>query len=115
MDTTKVTIFHNQRPHIAMDDGWRERDPLLPVFTFILPTVARDGDLLDQVYREFNIGKGGPLAEAYRKRRLRSLSKGDVVAITREPGVTNYYHCASVGWEYIAGAKKLYVPITTIG
>ena len=71
----QVVIFHN------IDDsaffGYRSGQPVTPVFVY--ESGARNETIvLNEAFDLFNIG-GGPTSQAYRARRLRSLSVGDVV------------------------------------
>lgn len=105
----KVTIFHNetrdaQGRHIAMLDGFRPGHRLVEVFAYEIPEAGAPTHVAEEAFELFNIGDdpdfrpAGPdeTAVAYRARRLRSLSVGDVV---RAGDVA--LACASRGWDYI--------------
>lgn len=86
---------------IALDDGrvsWKaeaeteaERHELVWVFTYEGDSAKDDETLLAEAWHAFNVGHDpefGPpsdLALAYRARKLRSLSMGDVVIIGHSP------------------------------
>ena len=78
--------------------GWKEegtgdeRHELVWVFQYEVKG-GNDDLILADAWEMFNIGEG-PTATAYRARKLRSLSKGDVVAIDGR-----FYSCESVGWK----------------
>lgn len=67
-------------------------------------------EIADRVYRAFNVGddptftkvgsREHTLALAYRARKLRSLSKGDVVAFHTDAGPVLYFACGS-GWDAV--------------
>jgi hypothetical protein len=89
----KVTIYHNLSRDASFGlnavfavGGKRqaidaeEQHPLVKVFEYDEPEPA--GDVLNDAYDWFNEnGKGDAVGRAYRARRLRSLSIGDVIAI----------------------------------
>lgn len=66
--------------------------------------------IADRVYRAFNVGddpaftkigsREHNLAKAYRARKLRSLSKGDVLAFHTDAGPVLYFACGS-GWDAV--------------
>jgi hypothetical protein len=91
-----VTIYHN----ISRDSGFglnqvlvKDPDapagyrkdtlpgshPLVKVFTYSVDELTRHQDELHRAFERFNVGED-TIAQAYRARRLRSLSVGDVVA-----------------------------------
>lgn len=91
----KVTIYHNvdrdsslglnQRlVRTTRSPGFRKKaEPkshaLVKVFEYEVDEFTRHQDELNRAFELFNIGKGS-VSQAYRARRLRSLSVGDVVA-----------------------------------
>lgn len=110
-----ISIFHNisrnadaglNRPRRGAAPA--DRHPLIQVFTFTMPreklTAIHDTEdrrqaicdrLLDIIYREFNVGTS-ELAAAYRARKLRSLSVGDVVMLD-----SRIYACEPAGWRRV--------------
>jgi hypothetical protein len=57
-------------------------------------TEDSDKELLEQLFEEFNVGTS-EVARAYRAKRLRSLSVGDVIVLDQEVA----WLCGKVGWE----------------
>jgi hypothetical protein len=88
---------------IELSDGrftWKdaahrgEEHELVFVFAYDVELAGIDPErYLEVAWQTFNIGDD-QLAAQYRSRKLRSLSKGDVVMIDRQP-----YSCESVGWQ----------------
>lgn len=66
--------------------------------------IDADQVALNHAFEEFNIGEGH-LAQAYRARRLRSLSVGDVVMIDGR-----IYSCESAGWSSRAATELRVLP-----
>ena len=73
--------------------GAEEQHPLVLVFRYELPGDQDDKEVLSRGFETFNIGED-ELAQRYRARKLRSLSKGDVVVVHGQA-----YSCESVGWR----------------
>lgn len=73
-----------------------ERHPMVKVFTYESHDDLDDMAELSWAFEEFNVGEGDKAA-AYRARRLRSLSVGDVICLVRD-GQRRYYSCDSFGW-----------------
>jgi hypothetical protein len=86
-----VTIWHNvafddQGRHTAMLDGYQPGDPVVRVFAYQADPAGRSPEeVADEAFDTFNDHPrdpdGADLACAYYGRRLRSLSKGDVVVV----------------------------------
>jgi hypothetical protein len=85
-----VTIWHNvafddQGRHAAVLDGYQPGDPVVRVFTYQASPGRSPEEIADEAFGIFNDHPrdpdGADLACAYYQRRLRSLSKGDVVAV----------------------------------
>ena len=103
-----VTIWHNvafddQGRHTAMLDGYQPGDPVVRVFAYQADPAGRPPEeIADEAFDTFNDHPrdpdGADLACAYYGRRLRSLSKGDVVAVGEVPLAV-----ASVGWTLVRG------------
>jgi hypothetical protein len=93
MTTITVTIFHNlardpEGRHTAFTDGYRPGDPMVRVFTYQAEADGRSPEAMaEAAFEAFNAdpdmlaGVQRDLATRYRRRMLRSLSVGDVVAI----------------------------------
>ena len=103
-----VTIFHNVardgdgRP-TGMLDGYQPGDPMVRVFTYQAGPAGRaPEDIAEEAFAICNghpaDADGADLARRYYDRELRSLSKGDVVAIG-EIGLA----VAGVGWTPVRG------------
>lgn len=94
----RVTIYHN----ISDENwfGWKPGHPLVKVFTYDVPDIARTDDVLNEAWYMFNVGDPAaqPVAD-YRARRLRSLSVGDVIQLAVGDG--NWFTVASVGFNRI--------------
>lgn len=73
-----------------------ERHPMVKVFAYTASDEQEDQDALAYAFEQFNVGEDGE-AIAYRSRRLRSLSVGDVICVVRD-GQRRYYSCDSFGW-----------------
>jgi len=114
----KVTIHHNIDPdasfglNVRLQAGGRvnadpkDRHPLVKVFEYQVQMPDQLDDHLTQVlladaWEVFNIGHEQdpphPIAAAYRARRLRSLSVGDVVTVDGQP-----WAVASMGFDPIS-------------
>lgn len=103
----KVEIFHNLSSDASFGvntvfdkSGKREavleeeRHALVLVFRYELPDDSGDDiEILNQAFETFNVGED-ELAGQCRARKLRSLSKGDVVFVHSQA-----YSCESVGWR----------------
>jgi hypothetical protein len=107
--TVTVTVWHNVVTdfvghHIAMMDGYQVGHPLVPVFTYTVPVedAINHATVIEEAFHLFNVGDdptfGTPdeRAVAYRARRNRSLSVGDVVQVA-----TAWWACASGPWQQI--------------
>jgi hypothetical protein len=103
-----VTIWHNAardgegRP-TGMLDGYRPGDQMVRVFAYQADPAGRDPEeIAEEAFAICNGHPGDPggeeLARRYYARELRSLSKGDVVAVG-EAGLA----VARVGWTLITG------------
>ncbi len=103
-----VTVFHNVardghgRP-AGMLDGYQPSDPVVRVFTYQADPAGRDPEQIAE--DAFAICNGHPrdadgedLSRRYYGRELRSLSKGDVVAVG-EIGLA----VARAGWTPVRG------------
>jgi len=124
---TKIRIFHNvsadaifglNRVFDPAAEGHvrraatGERHPLVPVFEYEAPgDPATDTErLLHSAFELFNVGHDpdfgvpDPTALAYRARKLRSVSKGDVVQVG-----DNAYACESRGWAAVGGESMFVV------
>lgn len=86
---TTVTVFHNNNRRDAMEFGYRPADSVTEVFSYHLD-LAREVPsevIADEAYRLFNVGHDpdfgipDPRAAAYRARRNRSLSTGNIVRL----------------------------------
>ena len=103
-----VTIWHNvahdgEGRHSAMLDGYRPGDPMVRVFTYQADPAGRPPEQIAE--EAFAICNGHPadargedLARRYYQRELRSLSKGDVVAVGEIALAV-----ASLGWTPVRG------------
>lgn len=101
-----VRVFHD----VEQDEhgrnlgfyGWSPEHGMALVFAYYERDDQEDLDACERAFRVFNIGHDPdfgtphPLAIEYRRRRNRSLSVGDVVAVN-----DRFYHCADVGWVLI--------------
>ena len=106
--TITVTVFHNvardqhDRP-TGMLEGYQPGHPMVRVFTYQAdPAGRRPEDLAEEAFAICNGHPHDPggegLARRYYERELRSLSKGDVVAVG-EAGLA----VASAGWTPVRG------------
>jgi len=103
-----VTIWHNvafddQGRHTAMLDGYQPGDPVVRVFTYQADPAGRSPEeIADEAFDIFNDHprdpEGADLACAYYGRRLRSLSKGDVVVVGEVALAV-----AGIGWTPVRG------------
>jgi hypothetical protein len=102
-----VTIWHNvasdgQGRHTAMRDGYQPGDPMVRVFAYQATPGRPAGEIAEEAFAIFNDhprdAAGADLACAYYGRRLRSLSKGDVV-VAGEVALA----VGSVGWIPVRG------------
>lgn len=108
--TMTVRVMHNihedpTRSHIPTMDGYRTTDELTTVAVWHFPNADALG-LLERVFTLGNMDpelitndeRGRDLATAYRARRNRSLSVGDVVTVDGTP-----YACQRFGWIQVPG------------
>ena len=105
-----VTVWHNtavdaQGRHTAMLDGYQPGDPVVRVFAYqASPGPSAEG-IADEAFDIFNDhpgdAAGAELACAYYRRRLRSLSVGDVVAAVADGEVR--LAVAKIGWTPVPG------------
>jgi hypothetical protein len=117
MTAVTITIYHNVRGESgsqerAYVDGYKPGDPVTPVFVCAVHRVSRavsDMALADFVFgvgnkdEDFAGGYERELIRRYRAQRVRSVSKGDVVAVGNR-----IYSCDSVGWtELPAGSLNV--------
>jgi hypothetical protein len=103
-----VTIWHNvafddQGRHTAMLDGYQPGDPVVRVFAYQADPAGRSPEeVADEAFDTFNDhprdSDGADLAFAYYGRRLRSLSKGDVVVVGEVALAV-----AGMGWTPVRG------------
>lgn len=99
----QVAVYHNtNRDAMAPWRGYQPGDPLTLVAQY--HTIAPNVDaVLDRAWFLFNVGEDpdfgppAPVALAYRQRRNRSLSVGDVLSVTDRSG----FAVASSGFRYI--------------
>jgi hypothetical protein len=105
-----VTIWHNvafdeQGRHTAMLDGYQPGDPMVCVFAYQASPGRSAEEIADEAFDTFNDHPrdpgGADLACAYYGRRLRSLSVGDVVAVTADGEVR--LAVAKIGWTPVPG------------
>ena len=86
----KVTIFHNVQPEHRFE-GYRPGDAIVRVFETEAPDgqdphiTAEEMFTIGNAPEDYLSGRQLELATAYRARRLRSLSVGDVVAVGETP------------------------------
>lgn len=109
----RVTILHNisRGAGLGLEAG---EGQLVAVFTYDMPlwptrTAAPGGreEMCEIAFREFNAGTSA-LARAYRDRRLRSLSTGDVVMIGSsrdERNAKRAFACERAGWQRVQVAS----------
>ena len=108
MTEITVTVWHNVRTdsegrNLAMLDGYTPGDPMVRVFTYQTEPRGRTPEqIAEDAFAAFNghpaDAEGTALARAYYERRLRSLSKGDIVA-AGEAGLA----VAGIGWTLVHG------------
>ena len=103
-----VSVWHNvahdaEGRHAAMLDGYQPGHPMVRVFTYQADPAARAPEVIAE--KAFAICNGQPhdaagteVSRRYYARELRSLSKGDVVAV-REIALA----VASAGWTVVRG------------
>lgn len=106
--TLTLQVFHNvSSDRMRFFEGYKPEDPLTHVFDLVV--VGADLDqgvhkVLDYAFYVLNIGHDSDRitvedkaqAIAYRERKNRSLSVGDVIIID---GVA--YACAALGWDQV--------------
>jgi hypothetical protein len=107
MTAVTVTIWHNvardsQGNPTGMLGGYQPADPMVRVFTYQAPLAGSPQEIAEEAFAICNDhprdADGADLARSYYQRGLRSLSKGDVVAVG-EAGLA----VASVGWTPVCG------------
>ena len=111
MTTITVSIFHNVardqhgRP-TGMLDGYQTGDPVVRVFTYQADPAGRAPEVIAE--EAFAICDGHPhdaagaeVSRRYYARELRSLSKGDVVAVGEIALAV-----ASAGWTVVRGGPN---------
>jgi hypothetical protein len=85
-----------------MLDGYQPGDPMVCVFAYQASPGRSAEEIADEAFDTFNDHPrdpgGADLACAYYGRRLRSLSKGDVVVVGEVPLAV-----ASAGWTLVGG------------
>jgi hypothetical protein len=103
-----VTIWHNVASdahgrHTATLDGYQPGNPMVRVFAYHADPAGRSPETIAE--EAFAICNGHPgdaggrdLSRRYYQRELRSLSKGDVVAVGEVPLAV-----ASAGWKPVTG------------
>ena len=106
-----VTIWHNaahdaEGRHIAMTGGYQPGHPMVRVFTYQADPAGRSPEVIAE--EAFAICNGHPhnaageeLSHRYYARELRSLSKGDVVAVGEIALAV-----ASAGWTPVRGGPN---------
>jgi hypothetical protein len=108
MTEITISIWHNVRTdpdgrHLAMLDGYTPGDPMVRVFTYqTQPRGRAPEQIAEDAFAAFNghpsDAEGAALAGEYYGRRLRSLSKGDVVTADEIALAV-----AGVGWTPVRG------------
>lgn len=100
----QVAVYHNtNRDAMAPWRGYQPGDPLTLVACYHT-IAARARDVLDRAWFLFNVGDDprfgspAPVAVAYRQRRNRSLSVGDVLAVTDGSG---FAVASPTGFDYV--------------
>ncbi|HEX5293943.1 MAG TPA: hypothetical protein VFX25_34135 [Streptosporangiaceae bacterium] len=105
-----VTIWHNvafdgQGRHTAMLDGYQPGDPVVRVFAYQASPGRPAEEIAEEAFAIFNDhpadAAGADLACAYYRRRLRSLSVGDVVAVVADGEVR--LAVGKAGWSPVPG------------
>jgi hypothetical protein len=108
MTTITVTIWHNaavddQGRHTGMLQGYQPGDPMVRVFTYQADPAADPEEIAEEAFAICNghpsDAAGEDLARRYYARELRSVSKGDVVAVGEVALAV-----ASVGWIPVRGS-----------
>jgi len=108
MTTITVTIWHNaaldgQGRHTGMLQGYQPGDPMVRVFTYQADPAADPEEIAEEAFAICNghpcDARGEDLARRYYARELRSVSKGDVVAVGEVALAV-----ASVGWIPVRGS-----------
>lgn len=109
--TARVRIFHTNDFLDACLSGYRPEHTVSEVFTYDVTSPRSEAEvnaLLSEAFRLFNVGDdpafGTPdeWAVAYRRRRNRSLSVGDVVGVGRR-----FYACERYGWSVLDTAPRI--------
>lgn len=110
--TIKIAVYHNLNIDCGfglnqtIGDGGRrpaephERHELVKVFEYEDSAPREPAEvmaLLERAFYEFNVGEDD-LAAAYRARRLRSLSVGDVLILASESEGEGAWSCQMAGW-----------------
>lgn len=107
----RVSILLNSNSRDSMTYGFRpETDTLVNVIEYDEPEAANLDEIgiCEKAFERFNIGEDA-IAKVYRQMEHRSLSKGDVVALTNALGERKAYACASFGWDELPDGTKLVV------
>lgn len=111
----RVTIYHNVSRDsslglnqalvkTARSPGFRKEatsqsHALVRVFEYLRDDYTRPEDENEVAFHRFNVGTD-ELSQAYRARRLRSLSVGDVIGYGPDNGEPEaFFACASFGWD----------------
>jgi len=106
-----ITIWHNtahdaEGRHIAMTGGYQPGHPMVPVFTYQADPSGRAPEVIAE--EAFAICNGHPhdaagaeVSRRYYARELRSLSKGDVVAVGEIALAV-----ARAGWTVVRGGPN---------
>jgi hypothetical protein len=118
------TVFSSEQPFGSVKETESRAHELVKVFEFDMDDLLFTDEsrylgcqqVADRAFRAFNIShepgvnvseRERSVALAYRARRLRSLSKGDVLRFSDfdQPGTSPlFYACASAGWDDVAEA-----------
>lgn len=100
---TRIRVFHHNNPRQAMVSGYCPGDAVTEVFRY--ESRNTDGHPLPHAYDLCNVGDDPEFCDPpdsravdYRRRKNRSLSVGDVVAIADGDG-ERWYAVASVGFD----------------
>jgi hypothetical protein len=108
---TRVRIFHTNDFLDACLSGYRPEHTVSEVFTYDVASPRTETDvnaLLSKAFHLFSVGDdpahGTPdeRAVAYRRRRNRSLSVGDIVEVGG-----SFYACKSRGWSVLDTAPRI--------
>ncbi len=103
--TTRVRVFHNNDVPAAWSTGYRDEHTVTQVLTYDVAAPRTEQEVLALVEEAFRLCNDDPTltadkrARAYRFRRNRSLSVGDVVGVG-----PRFYACARSGWRALPAA-----------